>query len=289
MKMIKRLFAGTIGFAVMLTGALGLFGCKDDNTNALTFAKAYDYSAIAGIGLLNTKTATGGGVQGQALNIGTLDQAQKAELIGNLAIAQNLADNGIVRTDVTEADRDGYTYCYTVTATDYTGAEKQYTFYYNQTDITDAEDLRENERELRLDGLVILDGVEYQMIGTQEIENKETEFTFKVAIDQNNYVMIEQETETNEIEFKYTAFMQGVKVFETEVEYEIDRNGNIELEFGIMDKENNVLKEYEYEFYKVGEELFARIKIKDGNQGIVFAIVKITATQNGFEYTFVTP
>ncbi len=287
--MLKKLLVGTLAIAVMATTTVGLIGCDDDEitTPALTFAKAYDYSAIAGIGVLNTEVVDNGGAGGYALTLGALNEAQKTDIIGNLAIAQNLADTDIVKTEVTAADRAGYDYYYKVTATDYTGAEKEYQFYYNRTDITDRDDLRENEQEFRLDGLVILDGVEYQMIGEQEIETDEVEYTFKVALNANNYVIIEQETQTNEIEFAYTAYKNGIKVFETEVGYEVDRRGNVELEFEILDTENNVRKEYEYEFYKVGEELFARVKIKDGTNNVL-AKVKITATQNGYEYQFIT-
>ncbi len=283
MKRMKKLIIGIISLLVLIAPTFSLFGCKKDQT--LTFAKAYDMSAIAGIEILNTKVINDETVT-LASNPQALDQTQKDGIISNLIIAKSVANNGITKTETVKSTREGYEFYYTIKATDYLGVEKTYEFYYNKTDITEKDDKFENEKEYRLDGLVILDGVEYSMVGEQEEEDNESEFSFKIAIDNKNYVVIEQETERNESEFSYTAYKNGIKVFETETEYEVNINGNVELEFEIYDKENSVYKKYKYEFFDRNGEEFAKVMIKDGNNFTLFTTVKIITTADGIKYEF---
>ncbi len=285
MKRIKKLLIGVISLAILITPISSLFGCKNDTT--LTFAKAYDLSAIAGIGILSTDVISEE-TQTLSAQAPTLDQAEKDEIIKNLAIAQSITNNGLTKSEVADSTNPNYKYYYTVTATDYSGANKTYEFYYNQTDVTDKDDKFDNEQEYRLDGIVILDGVEYNMIGEQEVDGKETEFSFKISITAENYVIIEHETERNETEFSYTAYKNGVKYFETEAELEMQINGNVEIEFEIFDRANNVNQKYVYEFYTQAGEQFAKVIIKDGKKVTQFAKVKIIKGANGFKYEFIT-
>ena len=54
----------------------------------------------------------------------------------------------------------------------------------------------------KLEGIVILNDVEYKMIGEKEKENNEEESNFKIFLDQYNFVEIEQESSNNEQEFE---------------------------------------------------------------------------------------
>ncbi len=282
MKKIKMILVSIVAVVLAITASVMLVGCKKEQS--LSFAKAYDYSAVAGIGIL--KTEIDNGVSLQSAQVNQLDQAQKDQIINSIAVSQNLTSEYFVKTEVVVSDRAEYEYQYTVKTRDYTGGQEVYTFYYTQTDISDEEDIRENEKEYRLNGLVILDGIEYQMVGEQEVEQGEMEYTFKILIDNNNYVIIEQETELNETEFEYTVYKGGKKVFSTEIEYEVDRKGNVEFEYELVDRQNNVSQKYKFVFFEKGGEKFAKVVVKD-NKSTVLAIVKISQTQNGFQYDFI--
>ncbi len=292
MKRRNKWLVGALALSLTAGLALGLTGCQDpDEGGELTFEQAYDCSAISGIGLLASQTgadpasATPASVDVNSL----LSQEQKDMLTKNLAIAQSMTGTDVVRGTVQTSDRDGYAYYYTVTAKNYAGEEETYKFYYNRTDVTDGDDAAEGEQEYTLNGLVILGEQEYTMQGKQEVEQGEVEFTFQVGINADTYVKIEQETEGTETEFTYSVYVLGNKVYETEVEYEVDKNGNIELAFELMDGLNAAGIEYKYEFYKVGTapdvEYFADVKLELGGINVK-ATVQIVQGAEGTEYVF---
>lgn len=282
MKKRNKFLLGLLAGALAITSVFTLVGCNEDPPVAegLTFNQAYDYSAVAGIGLLSDNVSSAGLVA-QAANNADITDAEKQTVLANLAIAQGFKNGGVVRSTVTTSDRQGYEFYYTVTAADNTGASKVYEFYYNRTDITDNDDKAENEQEYRLNGLVILDGVEYTVIGEQEIEQGETEFNFEVKLNENFKVIIEQETDTNEEEFSYTVYAYGNKVFETEVEYEINKNGKIELEFETKDKITNIKQTYKFEFYTEANENFVKVYIGIGTNATIAVKIKITENPDG--------
>ncbi len=123
MKRIKKLLIGAISLLVLIAPTFSLFGCKKDQS--LTFAKAYDMSAIAGIQILNTKVINDETVA-LTSKPQTIDQTQKDDIVSNLIIAQSVANNGITKTETVNSTREGYEFYYTIKATDYLGEEKTY-------------------------------------------------------------------------------------------------------------------------------------------------------------------
>ncbi len=284
MKKMKTFLISIFTLVIALTASLMFFGCGKKG-ETLSFATAYDYSAIAGVGILKTQVYNEG-VTPKSAGQTVLDENQKEQIINSIAISQNLTGEDLVKTSVTQSDRDGYEFRYTVKARNYAGEEETYVFYYTQTDVSSPEDVRENEKEYRLNGLVIFDEVEYTMTGEQEVEDGETEYTFKILIDNDNYVVIEQESERNETEFEYTAYKGGRKVFSTAVEYEVDRKGNVEMEYELFDRQNGVSRKYKYEFFERNGGKFAKVIMVDSGNAVL-ATVKITETPDGFQYDFI--
>ena len=86
----------------------------------------------------------------------------------------------------------------------------------------------EDEIEYQINALAVIDGVEYEVRGSKEVESDyyetEVEIEFVVKLDDYNYVKIKQEIENNELEYKYTVYQNGRKQtsmsFESEVEGE---------------------------------------------------------------------
>ncbi len=289
MKKKNRFMLGLLAGALAITSMFALVGCDDDPTTAegLTFNQAYNYSAVAGIGLLNAEIIKTG-ASNQAVSNNLTDEEQQV-VLANLAIAQGFKNGGVIKSQVTISDKAGYEHYYTLTAADNTGVAKTYEFYYNKVDITDRDDKAEGETEYRLDGIVILDGVEYAMIGEQEMEQGETEFSFIVKLNANNYVEIEQETELNEQEFAYTVYTNGKKTFETEVEYEVKQNGKIELEFETKDKTTNTKQTYKYEFYTQAGVQYVKVYIGIGTNNTIAVKIKVTENLDGtLNYEFLT-
>lgn len=85
-----------------------------------------------------------------------------------------------------------------------------YNIYYNLIQTSeDNED--EDEIEFELTGILVIDGVTYDIIGEKEIEDDEEEFWFKTATkDKDNYVKVEIETESDEVEYKIEKKVDGV-------------------------------------------------------------------------------
>lgn len=88
----------------------------------------------------------------------------------------------------------------------------------------------EKEMEYQINALAVIDGVEYEVKGSKEVEvddnETEVEIEFVVKLDENNYVKIKQEVEDDESEYKYTVYKDGRK--QTSMSFESEKeDGNI--------------------------------------------------------------
>lgn len=268
MKKIKKLLSLALASAVVLT--FGAFAGCNNNQSSLSFETAYETSALGAIGILESVNAkdNGGSNQGLAV-VKAISAEQEQEIVKNLAIVQNTLKGGAIKSEVKESTREGFEKYYTLTATDLSGVEKVYEFYYNETS-------GRERGETRMDGVVILDGVEYTMVGEKEVEWGEQELSFLVKIDNSNCVEIEQEDEGGEREFSYTVIKNGVEVYETEVEYEKTKSGRTIIKFGTETPDGE--KKYAFRFYTENGENFVKVVIEEENGRIedrVLALIKI--------------
>lgn len=169
-----------------------------------------------------------------------------------------------------KSDREGYETKVVFEVTDLSGKKDSITLYYNQTELVeeqDEDDMFENEKEYRLEGVAVIEGIEYQIKGEKEIENDESSLDIKVILDENNYVVIEQEIENNEQEYEYEVYKNGKKY--TSISFEVEDGKEFEAEFSTREK--GYLETYR--FYKEGN----KVKIKYRSNEKVFTI-KATAS-----------
>lgn len=216
-----------------------------------------------------------------------------------------LSNGGPIVVSEDDSDREGYDLMMLISVKDLAGNVSEYTIYYSviveglstagykhgkdnqdfesdnnrhQNNHDKVEEYFKNhkyghdEEEIKYDikALAIIDGVEYQVRGSKEVEiddfEEEIEVEFTVKLDENNYVKIEQETENDEVEYQYTIYKNGKKFSSLSFEKE-EENGATHIK--ISTTENG---------YK---EIYKFIKGKD--------LTTIKYEGNGYSYTlFVT-
>ena len=158
---------------------------------------------------------------------------------------------------------------------------------YVETDFDDDEE--ETESRYTIEGIVIIDGVEYALEGYSEIEisgdESESEIYFKVTLADGSYIIMEQEAETDETELVYKVVSDKQVVEKIKFEYEIE-NGHTELKM-IVEKDGIKTSLKFSEETELGIT-FIKVTAKGGESDISF---KIAVTQdeegnNVYQYTF---
>lgn len=260
---------------------------SSNNKNSISFNNMYNFSAISGINLLHSSPQS---TLNRKLQNITLSDDEKSIIIDNLEVVENMLAGGMIKSEETTSDKDGYSTMYTITTTNLSGKQDSYKFYFSQTEIIDYDDDdddlfdKDNEKEYALNGIVIFDNVEYKMTGNKEIEDDEMEMSFKVYKDQSNYVVIEQESENNEQGFEYTHYENGKKVFESEFEYEVGRNGKIEVEFEQKTTTSN--SKYKFEYTIKDGKKYVIVKIKENGKTSTALIEIVSDEQGNIYYIF---
>lgn len=146
-----------------------------------------------------------------------------------------------------------------------------YKLYYDeiatetQVEIEDEE--TETEISTTLEGVLIANETHFKVEGkkTIETEGSETEYIieFKTYFDENNYVVVEQSSENNELEYEYEIYKNGVKVQKIEIEFEKENN-KTELEFELVDITSGIKEKTIYKIKSADNELFEISLTKNG-------------------------
>ncbi|MDY0209827.1 MAG: hypothetical protein RBQ91_00270 [Acholeplasma sp.] len=86
----------------------------------------------------------------------------------------------------------------------------------------DFEDEFDDEIELELQGLIVVNGYEFELVGRKEIEEDEVEIKFIAYFDQDNYIRIsyEKDTEDGEEKFHFKQMSEGVLISESKIKLE---------------------------------------------------------------------
>lgn len=304
-----------------------LVGCQAPVTiedTVLSFESVLDYTAVSGIGLLdaaraNTAVMPSASVRLASLEVDetgaplsentptgseqeelpaepddTLTDETKNTLLTNLKMVEEMLGSGIVKSEVTPSDREGYTSRYTLTTTALDGTQKVYEFHYveNQETPEDTDDDDNDEKDDKtvttLSGIVILDGSEYEMRGEREQKNNKEEYSFLIRIDEETYVKIEQETKESaaKYEFSYALYQGGEQVYETEVEFKLNENGNISLEFST--EANGQELEYEFKFTERDGERLVSVEIENNDTEAEYLIRIMTDDAGETHYEFIS-
>lgn len=144
-------------------------------------------------------------------------------------------------------------YEYKLTSTFIDGAQykSSYIIYYNEN-IT-IEDDKKNETSSVLQGVMLKDNQEFEIVCNKEIEQDECELELKIFLNENksDYIVIEQEIEKFENEYTYMVYKDNKKTEETSLEIETKnkkKEMSIELKkYDINGKELSI-DEYEFEY-----------------------------------------
>ena len=189
-------------------------------------------------------------------------------------------------SEVVASDRNEYATKVIITYTDIAFVNQTMTMYYNETAIPD-DDFDDDwddqfEEEYVIDGLIIIDDVEYQMFGKKELDQDEYEVSFTYQIDENNYIKVEQEIENDESEFNYTVIQNRRKVYEYSLEVE---DNSVELE--VKDRNLGVEK-MEFEFLKRDNRTYIIAEVRQNGVSSEIVFEKVVDELNNITYNVIS-
>lgn len=145
--------------------------------------------------------------------------------------------------------------------------------YYNKT----LKEIDDDEEIYNIDGIVVINNKEYEVIGETEKEKDETKTKLKIILTKNNYFIIEEEYEDGEQEFIYKNYKNNqliqkskleIEVENKEIEIVITEKGNINGKTIIKWENNQLTAKVEYENYE------GKIIIEDEKEEIKYTFVK---------------
>lgn len=158
-------------------------------------------------------------------------------------------------TDVKEeaSDRSEYTQKMVISYNDINLNLESFVMYYNERLVEHEieRDDHEIEETYYMDGIIVIDGVDYEMHGVKEIETegRETEYetSFIYNLDDETMVKVEHSAENREREFEYeiikgrrTVYEYSLEVEDNEVELEIEGSkGEYELSFELLRRDGH--------------------------------------------------
>ncbi len=155
------------------------------------------------------------------------------------------------------------------------------TMYFDEINTKTNKEIDDGKEEIetntKFEGVIVYGEETFIVEGETEVEveGRETEYsiefiTYKntsltgLVADRNNYVVVEQSIEDDEIEYEYTIYSGGRKVQDIELEFEQERNG-IEIEFQLKDLSSGKLNQTVFVIRKGSTSDFAVSFNKNGN------------------------
>ncbi len=146
-----------------------------------------------------------------------------------------------------------------------------YKLYYDEIDTETQIEIEDEEPETEisttLEGVLIANETHFKVEGKKTIEtegnNTEYSIEFKTYFDENNYVVVEQSSENNELEYEYEIYKNGVKVQKIEIEFEKE-NDKTELEFELVNINSGIKEKTTYKIKSADNELFEISLNKNG-------------------------
>ena len=283
MKKIKIL-----GLGILTSGAILLSSCTsnslkdlvhggDNQNNVTTNSEAFLMQATSSLKLLSN-IDLGSARLSRSLNDTEINEIK--EILPQLDLMLNNGTSFESSLASKENVIEGVTYQYeeVVTFKDSNLIDVNYTLIYN-ANTKEFKDDDEKVTVTTIEGVAKVDDVTYlPFVSITKTENEwdesETERTFKVNLNENSYVIVEEshEVEDDEIEneFEYTLINNGRK----ELEYSIE----IEKE-GFKDSIEYEVNNKEYELTRVGDEYY--VKVKEGRNFVDYAKFKKIINEDG--------
>jgi len=302
-RFIKILIVGLLGITLFIFTA-----CERAETNPAfeSGEEVYAFSILSATSLLHGEANVGGydlSNKNNSIKYTTLAEEDDLAVVEELdeinkylnIMEKFLGDNPL-EVNLEDSELIEYTKKLVITVSNLLGEETTYEVYYNERAIIDDEDDDddeddgdETETETELDGMMIVEDVQYTLVGTREYEDGEEEISLRAFIDESNYVDVKYEYEEGEREFKFETVVDNELISRTKIEVEIEDNETeVELEFvyGVA-----VGK---YEFKEDTEDGNRRIKIEyevtdelgNAEEGEikVYVLVDDTTGETTYEY-----
>lgn len=283
MKKIKIL-----GLGILTSGAILLSSCTsnslkdlvhggDNQNNVTTNSETFLMQATSSLKLLSN-IDLGSARLSRSLNDTEINEVK--EILPQLDLMLNNGTSFESSLTSKENVIEGVTYQYeeVVTFKDSNLIDVTYTLIYN-ANTKEFKDDDEKVTVTTIEGVAKVDDATYlPFVSITKTENEwdesETERTFKVNLNENSYVIVEEshEVEDDEIEneFEYTLINNGRK----ELEYSIE----IEKE-GFKDSIEYEVNNKEYELTRVGDEYY--VKVKEGRNFVDYAKFKKIINEDG--------
>ena len=175
---------------------------------------------------------------------GNLTEEETAVVDRYLQIVDKMLNSSGIVIDEGESELEGYAKKVEISSTDLYGNMQSFVIHYNEQEISRELDDGEEEVEWRLEGIMIAGEREYAVIGERETEADEAELEFTAYLDRDNYVEIEKSSENGEEEFGYKIVVDSkvTEEFELSIEQEY---GKTEVEIESVSGGNILVIDYE--------------------------------------------
>lgn len=216
------------------------------------------------------------------------------DLNGYMAIANAILTGDGFKVEERASDLDGYESMTTISAPSLGGGAREYEMHFNKTLIPDFDDDRdydEEEREYALEGIMIIDGAEYEVRGTREVESErvesESETKFYVYLERDSYILVKHSYETergeSEQEYSYTLVRDGQKVEESTIEIERERD---EYEVELTAKIGRHTYELTLESEMIRGKEVLTLRTRDGKDKNTYIVTPVENTNGSVDYTY---
>lgn len=291
-----------------LTGA-ALFAFAGCGTHSSALQSAQD---VYGMGAVSTVKLLGSELSGSAVqSLSALTEisteadtdaesavkAQADKFNEYFSMLDSFLGEDLVSTKAERNTDEAYPYetKLTINGRDLNGGKVSYLMYYTETLQKIKENDEETKEQYTLEGVMVLDGSDYSLLGEREYETErdETENELKIRAypdvnDKTTYVQMKQESsvEKNETEqeYVYSVYQNNKLIEETKVEFETERKGaKEEVEYELEFLQGTAKGKYKVE--KETKNGVVEMKVKyvlDGASGSF----RIRQTEDGYEYTF---
>ncbi len=175
---------------------------------------------------------------------GNLTEEETAVVDRYLQIVDKMLNSSGIVIYEGESELEGYAKKVEISSTDLYGNTQSFVIHYNEHEISRELDDGKEEVEWRLEGIMIAGEREYAVIGERETEADEAELEFTAYLDRDNYVEIEKSSENGEEEFGYKIVVDGkvTEEFELSIEQEY---GKTEVEIESVSGGNVFVIDYE--------------------------------------------
>ena len=216
------------------------------------------------------------------------------ELDGYMGLVDSFLNGSGYSVEVTNSDRAEYDEMMKISYSGLNGSTK-YEMHYNKMLIPDFDDddrwEDEEEEEYAIEGVLVIDGMEYPVQGVREIERErneyESETEFRVTLEDGRSVWVEQsessEKHEHELEYSYiirengrvverSSFSLEEEGNETELELITERDGKREV--FCFEEETYRGKEYITLRIGSGKETKSYRVLPDGNGGYTYEEVR---------------